>query len=438
MSKYTPHTDKEISQMLAELGLKSLDDLYVDVPRSIFYGKDLPIGEGLTQYEVAKKLKSLAEVNAQYDTVLRGGGIYDHVIPPVVNALVNREEFVTAYTPYQPEISQGILQAIFEYQTMMSELTGMDVSNASVYDGATAVAEAIVMCCERKSKAVILGQLNPQYMAVANTYCKAHNLTLTFVDAVDGLVDVAKVAEAIDENTACVVAQNPNYFGLLEDMEAIAEVAHGKGAKFIYVFNPIAAAILPTPNECGADVAVGEGQCLGLPMAYGGATLGIMTVTKAMSRRIPGRIVGQTTDNRGQRCFVLTLQAREQHIRREKALSSICSNQALNALTATVYLSTVGKQGLVEIAHQCVDKAHYLADKLVKAGAKLAYSGEFFNEFVVENYPEKAMKLLKIEKVLGGLAAPKGTLWCVTEKADKSKLDLVVRAFTEARDEVDF
>lgn len=432
MSKYTPHTEQDVKTMLDTIGVSSLDGLYKDVPREIFQ-KELKLPKGKSQYAVEKQMRILAGKNKTYGSVLRGGGIYDHIIPAAVNALTGRAEFVTAYTPYQAEISQGVLQGIFEYQSLMCALTQMDVSNASMYDGAQAAAEAIVMCCERKRKALVLGQVNPQYMAVMRTYCNSHNITIESINAKEGLVDINTLADSIDADTACVVAQCPNYFGLIEDMKAIADIAHAKNVKFIYIFNPVAAALLPTPGECGADVAVSEGQPLGLPMAYGGATVGILTCNKALLRRMPGRVVGQTTDHNGRRVFVLTMQAREQHIRREKALSSICSNQALNALTTTVYLSLVGKVGLVEVARQCVDKAHYLANELVKAGAKLKYKTEFFHEFVVEGDGEKWNKILAEQDILGGMPAPDGTLWCVTEKADKETLDKVVVAYKEAR-----
>ncbi|HRX14227.1 MAG TPA: aminomethyl-transferring glycine dehydrogenase subunit GcvPA [Eubacteriales bacterium] len=432
MSKYTPHTEQDVKTMLNTVGVSSLDGLYKDVPREIFQ-KELKLPKGKSQYAVEKQMRVLAGKNKTYGSVLRGGGIYDHIIPAAVNALTGRAEFVTAYTPYQAEISQGVLQGIFEYQSLMCALTQMDISNASMYDGAQAAAEAIVMCCERKNKALVLGQVNPQYMAVMRTYCNSHNISIDSISAKDGLVDINTLADSIDADTACVVAQCPNYFGLIEDMKAIADIAHVKNVKFIYIFNPVAAALLPTPGECGVDVAVGEGQPLGLPMAYGGATVGILTCNKALLRRMPGRVVGQTTDHNGRRVFVLTMQAREQHIRREKALSSICSNQALNALTTTVYLSLVGKVGFVEVARQCVDKAHYLANELVKAGAKLKYKTEFFHEFVVEGDGEKWNKILAEQDILGGMPAPDGTLWCVTEKADKETLDKVVIAYKEAR-----
>lgn len=427
MSNYTPHTQKEIKQMLDTVGVSSLEELYADLPEQIRL-KNLDLPSGKSQMEVEKEFVELSKQNKCYETVLRGAGIYDHYIPAAVNAAASREEFVTAYTPYQPEISQGILQSIFEYQTMMCELTGMDVSNASVYDCATAAAEAVVMCCEHKKTALLLGQINPEYLAVINTYCYAHNLTMVHIEDVSGYVDLND--NDVGEDVACVVAQCPNYLGLIEDMKKVGDYAKRNDVKFIYIFNAIAASLLATPAECGADIAVGEGQPLGLPMAYGGATVGIMCAVKAMSRKLPGRIVGQTVDTNGKRCFVLTLQAREQHIRREKASSSVCSNQAHNALTCAIYLSCVGKNGLREIAQRCVDNAHYLANEIVKCGGKLKYDGEFFHEFVTVG-GKSVIRKAKKYGILGGLPIGNDVLWCATEKADKTKLDVIAKLFKE-------
>ncbi|MEG2026612.1 MAG: aminomethyl-transferring glycine dehydrogenase subunit GcvPA [Clostridia bacterium] len=427
MSKYTPHTQEEIKSMLASLNMTSLDELYADVPQNIAC-KNLDIASGLSQYEVSQQIKSYAKINKCYSTILRGAGIYDHIIPSVVGAIVNKEEFVTAYTPYQAEISQGVLQGIFEYQSLMCSLTGMEVSNASMYDGASAVAEAIIMCAEKKNKAIVLGQVNPEYKQVCSTYCYAHNKEIVFIEDKDGLADIDAIKNAIDINTACVVAQSPNYYGLIEDMELIGQLCKENNVKFIYVFNPIALALLPTPAECGADIAVGEGQQLGMNMYYGGAALGILTCSKTMMRRMPGRIVGQTVDGQGNRVFVLTLQAREQHIKRERATSSICSNQALNAFTALVYLSTIGKEGFKQLAKQCVNNAHYLANQIVNNGGKLKYSGEFFNEFVV-NGGKDVVERLKCQDILGGLSLGQDTLWCATEKQTKQELDKASVAF---------
>ncbi len=437
MSIYTPHTDKDLAEMLAAVGVKKLDDLYADAPKGLKVDK-INIPEGKSQMLVEKDFAAMAGKNKIYDTILRGCGAYDHYIPAAVTALVNRSEFVTAYTPYQPEISQGVLQCIFEYQTMMCELSGMEVSNASVYDVGTAVGEAIKMCTERKNKAVIVGAVNPQTAAVAKTYCSAGNEKLVQVAPdKNGLVDIKALEAAIDDDTACVIAQCPNYFGLIEDMTKIAETAHAKGAKFVYIFNPVAATVLKTPKECGADIAVAEGQPLGMPLSYGGAYLGILTCDAKMSRRMPGRVVGQTVDKNGKTAYVLTLQAREQHIRREKALSSICSNQALCATTAVVYLAMMGKTGMKQVAEACVSKAHYLAKQLTAIdGVKLKYKGEFFHEFTLET--EKYTKAVerKLDKmgILGGYKVnATDSIWCVTEKASKEVLDQVVAVFKEGK-----
>lgn len=437
MSIYTPHTDKDLAEMLAAVGVKKLDDLYADAPKGLKVDK-INIPEGKSQMLVEKDFAAMAGKNKIYDTILRGCGAYDHYIPAAVTALVNRSEFVTAYTPYQPEISQGVLQCIFEYQTMMCELSGMEVSNASVYDVGTAVGEAIKMCTERKNKAVIVGAVNPQTAAVAKTYCSAGNEKLVQVAPdKNGLVDIKALEAAIDDDTACVIAQCPNYFGLIEDMTKIAETAHAKGAKFVYIFNPVAATVLKTPKECGADIAVAEGQPLGMPLSYGGAYLGILTCDTKMSRRMPGRVVGQTVDKNGKTAYVLTLQAREQHIRREKALSSICSNQALCATTAVVYLAMMGKTGMKQVAEACVSKAHYLAKQLTAIdGVKLKYKGEFFHEFTLET--EKYTKAVerKLDKmgILGGYKVnATDSIWCVTEKASREVLDQVVAVFKEGK-----
>ena len=437
MSIYTPHTDKDLAEMLAAVGVKKLDDLYADAPKGLKVDK-INIPEGKSQMLVEKDFAAMAGKNKIYDTILRGCGAYDHYIPAAVTALVNRSEFVTAYTPYQPEISQGVLQCIFEDQTMMCELSGMEVSNASVYDVGTAVGEAIKMCTERKNKAVIVGAVNPQTAAVAKTYCSAGNEKLVQVAPdKNGLVDIKALEAAIDDDTACVIAQCPNYFGLIEDMTKIAETAHAKGAKFVYIFNPVAATVLKTPKECGADIAVAEGQPLGMPLSYGGAYLGILTCDAKMSRRMPGRVVGQTVDKNGKTAYVLTLQAREQHIRREKALSSICSNQALCATTAVVYLAMMGKTGMKQVAEACVSKAHYLAKQLTAIdGVKLKYKGEFFHEFTLET--EKYTKAVerKLDKmgILGGYKVnATDSIWCVTEKASREVLDQVVAVFKEGK-----
>ena len=436
MSKYTPHTSADVKAMLDAVGLDSLDALYADVPEKLML-KKLGLGQGMSQAAVERKYEKTASENKVFDTVLRGCGAYDHFIPAAVRSLAARSEFVTAYTPYQPEISQGILQTIFEYQTLMCELTGMDVSNASVYDVGTAVGEAMIMACEKKSKVLVLGAVNPETVAVAKTYAYASGFELVEIPHKNGLADLDALEKALDDNTACVVAQSPNFFGLIEDMKAVGDKAHEKGAKFVYIFNPVSATVLVTPKECGADIAVGDGQPLGMPLAFGGPYLGILTCDSKMSRRMPGRVVGQTVDKNGKTAYVLTLQAREQHIRREKALSSICSNQALCALTAVVYLAVMGREGMRQVAEQCVSKAHYLAKRLTEVkGVKLKFDGEFFHEFAIETdkYDERLEKALAAKGILGGLRLDDGTsVWCATEKASKCALDAGADAFAEVK-----
>ena len=365
---------------------------------------------------------------AVYPTVLRGAGAYRHFIPAVVKSITSREELVTAYTPYQAEISQGILQSIFEYQTMICTLTGMDVSNASVYDGATAAAESIAMCKDRKrTRAYVSACANPQTIEVMRTYCFGSNTELVVVPEKDGRTDLEALRALLGEDAACFYLQQPNYYGNLEDAAAIGEIVHAAGAKYVMGVNPIACAVMETPGECGADVAVGEGQPLGMDLSFGGPYLGFMAATKAMFRRLPGRIVGQTHDKEGRVGYVLTLTAREQHIRREKASSNICSNQALCALTAAVYLTAMGPDGLKQAAALSMSKAHYLAGELEKLGMKRLHTGEFFHEFVTTcPDTEKVLKALDESGILGGLPVEGGILWCATEVVSREELDRAV------------
>ena len=345
--------------------------------------------------------------------------------------MTGKEEFVTAYTPYQAEISQGVLQSIFEYQTMICELTGMDVSNASVYDGATAAAEAVNMCCERSRNVVFCSAAaHPDTIEVVKTYCWASDHEFVLVPAKDGKTDWNSIVPQLDKKTtACLYIQSPNFFGQIEDVQQAAEAVHTVGAKLIMGCNPIALGLYKTPAELGADIAVGEGQPLGMPLSFGGPYLGFMATTKAMMRKLPGRIVGETTDVDGKRAFVLTLQAREQHIRREKASSNICSNQALCAMTAAVYLAAVGPEGLKQVANLCYQKAHYLMQQLTAIpGITLRYQGPFFHEFVTDQGDANRI-LLKLEQegILGGLPlSDGGILWCATEKNSKEDIDRMV------------
>ena len=349
--------------------------------------------------------------------------------------MVSKEEFLTSYTPYQAEISQGILQSIFEYQTMLCQLTGMDVSNASVYDGATAAAEAAAMCRDRKRSRVYLSATtHPQVTEVVKTYCFGSGAQVVMVPEKDGVTDADALRELMDGTAACFYVQQPNYYGNLEDCSLLGEITHEKGAKYIMGCNPISLALLPTPAECGADIAVGDGQPLGMPLSFGGPYLGFMTATSAMGRKLPGRIVGETKDVDGRRAYVLTLQAREQHIRREKASSNVCSNQALCALTASVYMAAMGADGLRKTAVLCTSKAHYLKEQLEQAGLTARYDREFFHEFVTESDTDSGLILKALEEkgILGGLPlSHREILWCATEQNRKEDMDQAVQIVKE-------
>ena len=425
---YVPSTPEQREEMLREIGVKSYQELYQDVPKGMLLDHALNIPEGKSELEVTRAIQGIASKNKVYRTILRGAGAYDHFIPAIVKSIPAKEEFLTAYTPYQAEMSQGVLQSIFEYQTMICELTGMDVSNASVYDGASAAAEAAAMCRDRKRKVTLIsGAANPDVINTVRTYCYGTGDELRIVPAKDGKTDKDALREMLTEDVASFYIQNPNFFGQIEDATEIGELVHEAGAMFIMGCNPIALGLIKSPAECGADVAVGEGQPLGLPLGYGGPYLGFMATTTKHMRKLPGRIVGETMDNRGNRAYVLSLQAREQHIRREKASSNICSNEALCALTAAVYLSAMGPEGLKEAAKQSTAKAHYLAKILTEiSGVKLANEGTFFNEFVTEvpaGFQEKILEALDAEGILGGLPIERGILWCATEKVSKAEMD---------------
>lgn len=431
MGSYVPSTLQERQEMLESIGLSSIDQLFSHIPDELKLKGELNLPSGMSELEVSSAMKKIAAKNVVFDSIFRGAGAYDHYIPSIVKSVTGKEEFLTAYTPYQAEISQGVLQSIFEYQTMICELTGMDVSNASVYDGATAAAEAVNMCCERSRKVVFCSAAaHPDTIAVVKTYCWAAGHELVLLPVKDGKTDLDAMASQLDKKTsACLYLQSPNFFGQLEEMEKAAEMIHSVGAKLIAGCNPIALGLLKTPAEQGADIAVGEGQPLGMPLSFGGPYLGFMAATQAMMRKLPGRIVGETVDVDGKRAFVLTLQAREQHIRREKASSNICSNQALCALTASVYLATVGPDGLKQAASLCYQKAHYLAQQLCSIpGVSLRYSGTFFHEFVTDQKDsDKLLSALERQGILGGYPlADGGILWCATEKNTKEEMDRVV------------
>ncbi|MDR1472436.1 MAG: aminomethyl-transferring glycine dehydrogenase subunit GcvPA [Synergistaceae bacterium] len=434
MAYYAPSTEDEQLEMMREVGVSSWDGLYADLPEELLLD-GLAIPDGASEFGAQAVMERLASKNAAFQTIFRGAGAYNHYIPSLVKQITSKEEFVTSYTPYQAEISQGTLQSIFEFQTMMCELTGLDASNASVYDGAAAAAEAAAMCRSRDRRAVLVSEAaKPNVISVVETYCYAAGAELRRVPTRGGLTDGDALAAMLDGSSACVYIEQPNFFGLIEDASALGRIAHGGGAKFVMGVNPIAAALLKTPGECGADVAVGEGQPLGMPLSFGGPYLGFMTAAEDMARKLPGRIVGETVDADGKRAFVLTLQAREQHIRREKASSNICSNQALCALSAAVYMTVMGPRGLRQAAESCFSKAHYAERKISSVrGFEPVYEGEFFHEFVTACPvgTESLMRRLESRGILGGMPVDDGILWCVTEMNSRAEIDDLVSILKE-------
>ncbi len=433
---YVPATSGETLSLLHALGLDSTRELYKDIPDELLLREPPDIGPALSELELTREMRRIAGKNKVYDDVFTGAGAYRHFIPAAVDALAGREEFVTSYTPYQAEMSQGILQSIFEYQTMICELTGMDAANASVYDGATAAAEGCLMTRERnRSKVLVCGSIAPQVKQTVQTYLIPMGMEIDTIGTSDGAVEMAELEAKLDERTAAVLVASPNYFGIIEDIKTMADKAHAAGAKLVASVNPIACGLLKSPRCLGADIAVGEGQPLGLPLAFGGPYLGFMACTEKLLRKLPGRIVGQTQDAAGRRAFVLTLQAREQHIRREKAGSNICSNQAWCALRSAIYMSLMGPQGLNDVAEQCYANAHYLCESLERIGYKRVYHKEFFHEFVT-NCPEDFSLIqsrLDREGILGGLPLSDGTvLWCATELTGKTQIDRLIGVMGEA------
>lgn len=437
MGTFVPNTKAQQQEMLREIGFEKLDDLFAHIPDAVKFKEELDLPSGMSEMEAGKQIRKIAAKNRIYETVFRGAGAYRHYIPAIVGSVLSNETLQTAYTPYQAEISQGVLQSIFEYQTMICDLTGMDVSNASVYDGGTAAGEAVAMCRGRKSnKALVSACIQPSVMKVIETYCFGNEMELAVIPEKDGKTDVEALKEMMTDDTSCVLIQHPNYYGSLEDAEEIGKIAHSvKNCRFIMSVNPITLGTMKTPREYGADFAVGEGQPLGLPLAFGGPYLGFMASIDSMKRSLPGRIVGQTVDHNGKTGYVLTLQAREQHIRREKASSNICSNQALCALAVGVYLSAMGSEGLKNVATQCYSKAHYMAAELSRAGFEIE-NEEFFHEFVTcsEKKAADVIKALDDEGILGGLPLDDNRiLWCCTEMNSKADIDRAVAVVKEVK-----
>lgn len=433
MYKYFPHTEADIKGMLEHIGIKSIDELYAEVPEQVRLKKDYDLPEAKSELEIRQFFAGLAAKNKQL-TCFAGAGAYDHYTPAAVPQIVSRSEYLTSYTPYQAEISQGTLHYIFEYQSMMAELTGMDISNASMYDGSTATAEAVLMAVAsaKKARKVLVSEtVDPKILAVIRTYAHFHGVDIKMVKATDGATDKADLdSKLADGGVAGVLVQQPNYFGVVEDYTGFADATHA--AKALFIMNSVAAdlAVLRTPGEWGADIAVGDGQSLGLPMSFGGPYVGYMCCREKLMRKMPGRIVGMTKDSRGQRAFVLTLQAREQHIRREKATSNICSNESLMALFVTIYMSLMGKQGLKEAAELSYAGAHYLMDRLVATGRfKPAFDRPFFNEFCVRyaGDVDELQKRFIDNGILGGVkVAPDTIMFAVTEKRTKEEIDKLI------------
>lgn len=438
--KFFPQTKEEIEQMLKQAGMNSLDDLYADVPEQIRFRDEYDLPEPMSETEIRSLFEKLGEKNRRL-TVFAGAGCYDHYTPAVVPNIISRSEFLTSYTPYQAEISQGTLHYIFEYQSMMAELTGMDVSNASMYDGSTATAEAAIMALASTKKTdtvLVSASVDPKVLNVVKTYAHFHGFNVELIAENDGATDKEQMDAHLEKGgVAGVIVQQPNYHGIVEDFSGFADSCHAH--KSLFIVNSVAAdlALLKTPGEWGADVAVGDGQSLGIPMSFGGPSVGYMCCTEKLMRKMPGRIVGKTVDNRGQRVFVLTLQAREQHIRRQKATSNICSNESLMALFVTIYMSVMGKEGVKEAAQMSYDGAHYLHDALIATGLfSDKYERPFFNEFCVKyNGDVDRLQQRFIENgILGGVKVDADTLmFAVTEKRTKEEIDKLVNIAKEEK-----
>ena len=435
--QFIPHTEKDKEEMLKKIGVGSFEELLSTMPKEAMLAKKLNLPKPLSELQVSDLLSSLAHKN-RLGTTFIGGGVYDHFIPAVVDVVCSRPEFYTAYTPYQAEVSQGTLQSIFEYQSMICELTGMDVSNASMYDGASALAESVHMARSITSRNEILlsDLINPNYIEVVKTYCWGLNVKIDVVPHKNGQTDLDKLAEMMDEKKSCFLLQHPNFFGCLEEVDEIEKIVHRNGALFVVCVDPISLGLLKPPGEYNVDIAVGEGQPLGLPPNFGGPFLGIFTTKKEYVRQLPGRLVGETVDTEGKRGYILTMQTREQHIRRERATSNICTNEALCALACCVYLSLLGKKGIQEVAELCVQKSHYLYERIGKLnGFSTAFNAPFFKEFVIrcKSSPEEILKNLASKNIFGGLALSKFRVeWkdlllvAVTEKRTKEDMDRLV------------
>lgn len=441
MFPYIPHTEEDIKKMLDTLGMKDLEDLFADVPKDVRLQRELMLEAPKSEIEIQHHMQDLAKDNKSAEDLVcfLGAGAYDHYIPSVIKHITSRSEFYTAYTPYQAEASQGTLQVIFEFQTMIANLTGMDIANASMYDGATATAEAAYMAAAqtRRKQVVVSETVHPETRRVLETYGRFNGIEVVTIPSKEGVTDLEKLKEAVTKQTAGVIIQNPNFFGIIEEMEEAEKIAHQDKGLLIMNVDPISLGLLKSPGEIGADIVIGEGQSLGNPMNYGGPYLGFMAASQKLMRKMPGRVVGQTTDVEGNVGYVLTLQTREQHIRREKATSNICTNQALNALAALAYMSLMGKKGMRQVAEQSYRKAHYALEKIEKeTGLKRTFDKPFFKEFMVTapgDVDEINKELMK-QGILGGFSVDKyypeitnGMLLCVTEKRSLDEIHQLVK-----------
>ncbi|MED0685769.1 aminomethyl-transferring glycine dehydrogenase subunit GcvPA [Anoxybacillus ayderensis] len=440
LHRYLPMTEEDKQQMLETIGVQSIDELFSDIPESVRFQGEYNIKPAKSEPELMKELMALAAKNADMKTYTSflGAGVYDHYIPTIVDHVISRSEFYTAYTPYQPEISQGELQAIFEFQTMICELTGMDVANSSMYDGGTALAEAALLSAAhtKKKKVLLSNAVHPEYRDVVKTYAKGPGLEVVDIPYKNGVTDLDALQAEMNEDVACVIVQYPNFFGQIEPLKEIEPIAHAHKGMFVVASNPLALGVLTPPGQFGADIVVGDAQPFGIPAQFGGPHCGYFAVKSALMRKIPGRLVGQTTDEEGRRGFVLTLQAREQHIRRDKATSNICSNQALNALAASVAMTALGKKGVKEMATMNIQKAHYAKEAFVNHGFDVLFTGPFFNEFVVRlNKPVAEVNKKLLEKgIIGGYDLGRDypelqncMLIAVTELRTKEEIDTLVK-----------
>lgn len=438
--RFIPMTETDREEMLKVIGISSVDELFADIPEKVRFQGEYNIKKAKSESSLTKELRQIAGKNADaqsYASFL-GAGVYDHYKPIIVDHVISRSEFYTAYTPYQPEISQGELQALFEYQTMIAELTGMDLANSSMYDGGTALAEAGTLSAghTRRKKLLISETVNPESRDVVTTYAKGQSIEVVTIPQKDGVTDMQKLEELMDDETAAVLVQYPNFFGQIEDIQKVGEIAHAAGGLFVVSSNPLALGILESPGKLGADITVGDAQPFGIPESFGGPHCGYFAVTKKLMRKLPGRLIGETTDEEGRRGYVLTLQAREQHIRRDKATSNICSNQALNALAASVAMTALGKVGTQEMAYQNIVKTRYAKEAFEKAGFDVVFSGAHFNEIVVDyKKPIKEINAhLFTQGILGGYDLgltypnlPNHALIAVTEQRTKEEIDALVQ-----------